>query len=942
MKRTILTILSVLVLSTGLFGQVALPLYTGLPLYQQGNGLALLARGMSAERDGALGEALICYTHAVALDPTLTEAAQRLQALTDRVLSGSVNKKADWYVVFKNLSSFFKMYLPFEIIYDPVLTVSPPYMDGTKDVSFSYGVWPETSAYKVLNTIIDGIIATGNAADWQYASWLFPAGDRNAASDAILFPEKTSKLNVVFALQNERGDTVATSGTEINVLNGSFEEGRWIMPQPNAVTVVFENVRTDSDNLSLRIKSVNSVDAKVAMENGMVKISTADIRQLFLGDSNFMYSWLDDGNVAIAGMKSYGGSVTIPSSVSRWKITGIGKRAFANKQLSGVTIPEGIEFIGEEAFYVNNMESINFPKSLKQIGDWAFFSNKLKKVSIPSGIKTLNNGVFSDNQIEDLSLSNGIVSIGEYAFYDNKIKQLSLPDTVTSIAYRAFYSNEISQLKLGQRTEIIGDSAFAFNKISSLTLPPTLGVIGVAAFSGNLIDSLSLGDKLTSIGDSAFYNNRIQELKLGASIENIGTNAFYDNKITSLVVPAKVQSIGSRAFYNNELSTVQIAANVNLYNSAINFGFVDYYDSSSKAAGVYNYSNGAWKRYNNREELRMAQVRAQGTATEVKPVAPPAPVKTAEAEPVVSDEGPETLSAPPAANAKATVAEMPESLKPSSSAVFTFEKGEIKDYTGSSKDVVIPSSINGEPVISIGQEAFVKKGINSVYIPDTVVSIALRAFADNSIKNLVLPGSVVRMGTQAFAGNPLESITISGIWNFKSESEFFPKNFALYFNNNGRRGGTYNYVNSGWMWSPPEIHIPKGETEISERAFYNYQMVSVSIPEGIKKIGELAFAANQLYTVSIPDSVISIGKGAFNGNNQLTSIVIGKGVDSISELAFRNKDDSNSKVTSIVMPEGVSLLIEEFGVFPLKFDSFYNANGRKAGTYTYRDGAWTL
>jgi hypothetical protein len=70
-----------------------------------------------------------------------------------------------------------------------------------------------------------------------------------------------------------------------------------------------------------------------------------------------------------------------------------------------------------------------------------------------------------------------------------------------------------------------------------------------------------------------------------------------------------------------------------------------------------------------------------------------------------------------------------------------------------------------------------------------------------------------------------------------------------------------------------------------------------------------AFMSNQLTSVTIPNSVTSIGEYAF-GANQLTSVTIGANV-TVAGDAFDNG-----------------------------FAAFYNAQSKRAGTYTYSNGAW--
>ena len=78
-------------------------------------------------------------------------------------------------------------------------------------------------------------------------------------------------------------------------------------------------------------------------------------------------------------------------------------------------------------------------------------------------------------------------------------------------------------------------------------------------------------------------------------------------------------------------------------------------------------------------------------------------------------------------------------------ACFTFnsETGEITDYDDNcDKDVMIPSTIGGVAVTSIGGSAFRENNLTSVTIPNSVTSIGGYAFYNNSLTSVTIPDNV--------------------------------------------------------------------------------------------------------------------------------------------------------------------------------------------------------
>ena len=84
---------------------------------------------------------------------------------------------------------------------------------------------------------------------------------------------------------------------------------------------------------------------------------------------------------------------------------------------------------------------------------------------------------------------------------------------------------------------------------------------------------------------------------------------------------------------------------------------------------------------------------------------------------------------------------------------FDESSGTIKKYNGTATDVVIPEKINGKSVTTIGKQAFGRKGLTSVVIPEGVETIGQGAFMGNLLTSIKLPSTVKKIDNMAFAAN---------------------------------------------------------------------------------------------------------------------------------------------------------------------------------------------
>ena len=202
------------------------------------------------------------------------------------------------------------------------------------------------------------------------------------------------------------------------------------------------------------------------------------------------------------------------------------------------------------------------------------------------------------------------------------------------------------------------------------------------------------------------------------------------------------------------------------------------------------------------------------------------------------------------------------------------------------KELTIPGTLGGSPVVAIWHGAFSEEGLTSVIIPDSVTSIGAMAFYKNSLKSVAIPDDVTSIEDMAFNENSLTS-----------------------------------------------LDIPGGVTKIGRSAFGDNSLTSVTIPSSVVSIEDYAFASNRLTSVTIRNGVTEIWEGAFSGNS-LTAITIPASVTSIGEYAF-----SRNALTSVTI--GANVRISSMGNYERAFRTLYSDNGRLAGTYTYADGNWT-
>lgn len=159
--------------------------------------------------------------------------------------------------------------------------------------------------------------------------------------------------------------------------------------------------------------------------------------------------------------------------------------------------------------------------------------------------------------------------------------------------------------------------------------------------------------------------------------------------------------------------------------------------------------------------------------------------------------------------------------------LFLYEKQDagvmlIGYVTDNVRSVAIPSAIEGDPVISIGDNGFFcHSEIESVDFPNTLKRIGAGAFAMcRSIRELVLPDSVEEIGMFAFRDcNGLTKVIL-------------PRHLKVL------RNGVFAFCG---LSPHVDMQLPKDLETIETHAFYGAGLFDLVIPDSVKEIQANAF-----------------------------------------------------------------------------------------------------
>jgi hypothetical protein len=324
----------------------------------------------------------------------------------------------------------------------------------------------------------------------------------------------------------------------------------------------------------------------------------------------------------------------------------------------------------------------------------------------------------------------------------------------------------------------------------------------------------------------------------------------------------------------------------------------------------------------------------------------------------------------------------------------TEKEATITGYEGNMRNLIIPDTIDGYPVVAVGKGVF--KGntyLSSVEIADSITSLGDEAFMGcsnlawvdfseklqtigaqcfagcSSLSRVDLPDSVTKIDAGAFAEcTNLSSVKLSGQLEELNAHAFFdddlitqitiPKSLKTcndayiseyaydyqsgpFYNCNGLKTVSFEtgttQIPKGLFANCPgleAITIPDSITVINEYAFGNCtNLASVTFSKNLTTIGPNSFAKCAALTeIEIPDSVTKIDAGAFAKCTNLSNVKLSGQLEELNAHAFFDDD----LITQITIPKSLKTCNDAYiAEYANDYQSgpFYNCDGLKTVSF---------
>ncbi len=703
------------------------------------------------------------------------------------------------------------------------------------------------------------------------------------------------------------------------------------------------------------------------------------------------------------------GSITLPNSVTEIpeqafnlceqlttinlpsNLVTIGKEAFNScAALTEITIPAKVTTIGEKAFWGGeSLKKVTFEDNseLKSIGKLAFqFCEQLESVNLPASIETLEESAFQNCKVLKTTgletLESNLKYIGKQTFAGTQIKNIIIPSTTATIELEAFrdctklkaisvsesntnYSSDNGVLYDKGKTRLI---VYPSSKLDeAYTTPSTLQTITDYAFSNSAnLEEITITDGVTSVGAFVFVNSpSLKKVTFGKNVESIGRLSFQNcTKLKNVILPENLASVPEYLFYKcTGLIEITIPAKVTAIQGYILDGCENLESVTIQGMNV-TMNTSAFKNVPNTTEytvetdaLKAILVNDLGISSSkitskgndpipeidnftvggiyYKVLTDPSEGENGTVQ--VGNGGYASFSVKSEMTIPEVVTESLTGQKYTVAAIGDYAFAADPEYGSSLKKITIPKT-----VISLGKNAFYECGsLNTVHFEEGSMLTSMNANCFDSCTSLQaisLPSGIKNIGEKAFwgckylntcnFGNSLESIGASAFSGTKLKNIDLPATLksigtqafyecvSLEAIHIASGNAAYSSVDGVLMdkskttliqypiaKAGSSYHVPDSIKTIKEYAFYkNNNIVTLEIGTGTNTIEANAMnSMASLQNVSMNDGVSAIGKMAFYKCKNLESVSLSKRVTTLADYLFYSCDALNE----IEIPKGV-------------------------------------
>lgn len=256
--------------------------------------------------------------------------------------------------------------------------------------------------------------------------------------------------------------------------------------------------------------------------------------------SDFAYA-ADGGEVTITDYIGTSEHVLIPDAIDGLPVTALGHRAFYEKTVTTVVVPDSVTEIGEACFSGDNyLVSLTLPDGLAELPPIALEScYSLMDFELPKGLKTIGAGALQAIfYLTHLTIPAGVTDIEQMNFLMmHGLEEVSVAEGSTSFTYDA----ENGLLMTADKARLL-HCFFHLAPQKEIILPEGMKTIDPFAFH---------------------YDVTVEKIVLPEGAETIGLLAFgICPKLTEIVIPQSVTAIGTVEGQAGSGSITSFAQNV--------------------------------------------------------------------------------------------------------------------------------------------------------------------------------------------------------------------------------------------------------------------------------------------------------------------------------------------------------------------------------------------